>query len=86
MAVKNVVFTRPNWVGRKVVGMKKKLFLPFLTKPGPTFWPHKAQIRNSLNSILVKKYRNYISNFVNLRLTKVKLVNIISFFAIFDPN
>ena len=86
MAVKNVVFARQNWVGRKVVGMKKNFFLPFLTQPGPTFWPHKAQIRNSLNSILVKKYRNYISNFVNLRLTKVKLVNIISFFNIFDPN
>ena len=38
MVVKNFVF-RQNWVGRKVTGMKKKFFLPFLTQPGPTFWP-----------------------------------------------
>ena len=42
--------------------------------------PKKAQIWNCLNSILVKKDRNYIIiNFVTLRLTKVKLLNIISF-------
>ena len=58
MAVKNFVF-RQNWVGRKVAGMKKT-FLPFLTQSGPKFWPQKAQIRNSLNSILVKKNRIYI--------------------------
>ena len=57
MALKNFLF-RQNWVGRKVAGMKT--FFPFLTQPGPTLWPQKAQIRNSLNSILVKKYRNYI--------------------------
>ena len=68
MVVKNFVF-RQDWVGRKVAGMKKP-FLPFLTQPGPTFWPQKTQIRNSLNSILVKKDRNYIIiNFVTLRLT-----------------
>ena len=59
MAVKNFVF-RQNWVGRKVAGKKKNLFLPFLTQPGPTFWPQKAQRRNSLNNILVKKDRHYI--------------------------
>ena len=68
MAVKNFIF-RENWVGIKVVGMKQP-FLPFLTQPGPTFWPQKAQIRNSLNSILVKEGRNYIIiNFVTLWLT-----------------
>ena len=36
MAVKNFVF-RQNWVGRKVAGMKKNLFWPFLTQPVPTF-------------------------------------------------
>ena len=44
MTVKNFAF-RQNWVSRKVAAMKKKLF-PFLTEPGPTFWPQKAQIRN----------------------------------------
>ena len=40
---------------------------------------------NFFNSILVKKDRNYIIiNFVTL--TKVKLLNIIGFFAIFDPK
>ena len=68
MAVKNFIF-RQNWVGRKVAGIKKTFF-PFLTQPGPTFWPQKAQIRNSLNRILVKKDRNHIIiNFVTLRLT-----------------
>ena len=53
----------------------KTTFLPFLTQPGPTFWPQKAQIRNSLLSILVKKDRNYIIvNFV-----KVKFLKIVSF-------
>ena len=69
MVVKNFVF-RQDWVGRKVAGMKKNLFLPFLTQPGPTFWPQKAQINNSLRSILVKKDRNYIIiNLMTLRLT-----------------
>ena len=54
MAVRNFVF-RQNWVGRKVVGTKKKTFFPFLTQLGPPrFWPQKTQIRESLNSILVK--------------------------------
>ena len=56
-------------IGRKVTGMKKKLFLPFLTQPGTKFCTQKAQIRNSLNSILVKKENNYIiTNFMPLRL------------------
>ena len=51
-----------------------------LTQTGPTFWPQKAQIRDSLNSILVKKDRNYIIiNCVTLRLTKEKLLKMISF-------
>ena len=70
MAVKNFVF-RQNWVGRKVAGMKKTFFAIFDPRCGPTFWPQKAQIRNYLNSILVKKDINYIIiNFVTLTLTK----------------
>ena len=60
----------------------KQPFLPFLTHPGSTIWSQKAQIRNSLKSILVRKNRKYIIiNFVTLRLTKtkVKLLKIISF-------
>ena len=58
----------------------KQPFLPFLTQPGHTYWPQKSQIRNSLNSILVKKGKNYIViNFVTLRLTKVKFLKITSF-------
>ena len=49
MAIKNFVF-RENWVGSKVAGMKTT----FLTQPGPTFWTEKAQLMDSLNSILVK--------------------------------
>ena len=65
MAVKNFVF-RQNWVDSKVAGMKKNLLL---TQPGPTCWPQKAQIRNSLNNILIKKDSHYIFiNFVTLRL------------------
>ena len=68
MAVKYFVLIE-NWVGSKVAGMKRT-FLPFLTQPGATFWLQKAQIRNSLKSILVRKNRNYIIiNFVTLRLT-----------------
>ena len=37
-------------------------------------WSPMAQIRNSLNSILVKKYSNYIIiNFVTLRLTNSEI-------------
>ena len=68
MAVKNFVF-RENWVGSKVPGMKTVFFAIF----DPTwtqYWPNKARIRNSLNSILVKKGTNYIIvDFVTLRLT-----------------
>ena len=86
MAVKNFVF-RQNWVGRKVAGMKKTFFANF----EPT-WTHilaiKAQIRNSLNIILVKKDRNYIIiNFVALRLTNLsEIIENNQFFAIFVPN
>ena len=83
---KNFIF-RQDWVGRKVAGTKKTFFLPFLTQPRLIFWPLKAQIRDFLKSILVKKYINYIIiNFVTSRLTIVKLLHIISFFANFDPN
>ena len=55
---------------------EKIFFLPFFTQSGPTFWSQKAQIRNSLNSILVKKDRNYIIiNSVTLKLTNSSLSN-----------
>ena len=65
MAVKNIVF-RKNWVGSKVAGMKTTFFAIF----DPT-WTHifdpKDPKRNSLNSILVKKDRNYSTiDFVTL--------------------
>ena len=84
MAVKNFVF-RQKWVGRKVAGMKKTFFA-FLTQPGPTFWTQKTQIKNSLNSILVKKDRNYIIiNFVNLKLTnQSEIIENNQFFAIWS--
>ena len=69
MATKNFVF-RQNWVGRKVAGMKKNFFSPIFNPNWSHIVTPKAQIRNSLNSILVKKDRNYIIiNLVNLRLT-----------------
>ena len=61
MTVENFVF-RENWVVSKVAGTKTTFFATF--DPNPSI-----QIRNSLNSILVKKDRNYIINFVILRLT-----------------
>ena len=68
MAVRNFA-VREIWVGSKVAGMKTT-FLPFLNQFGPTFWPQKAQIRYSVNNILVKKDRNcIIINFSTLRLT-----------------
>ena len=70
MAVKNFVF-RQNWVGRKVAGMKKTLFFVIFDPTWATFFYQKAQIRTSLNSILIKKGINYIIiNFVTLTLTK----------------
>ena len=57
----------------------KTTFLQFLTWPGPTLWPQKAQIRNSLNNILVQKDNHIIITFMTLRLTKVKFLKIISF-------
>ena len=66
MAVKIFVF-RENWLVSKVTGMKT-IFFPFLTQAGPTFWSHNAQIRNSLNSILVKKY----SQFCDFKTDKLK--------------
>ena len=65
MAVKNFVF-REDWVDSKVAGTKTTFFAIF--DPTWTFWSQKDQIRNSLNSILVKK--DYIIiNFVTLRLS-----------------
>ena len=65
---------------QKKAWYEKNVFLPFFTQPGPIFWSQKAKIRNSLNSILVKKDRNYvIISFVTLKLTKVKLLKILSF-------
>ena len=88
MAVKNFVF-RENCVDSKVAGMMKTTVFPIF---GPT-WTHilahqKAQIRNSLNNILVKKDRNYITiNFVTLILTNDdKIFENNQFFVIFDPN
>ena len=85
MAVKNFVF-RENWVGSKVAGMET-IFLPFLTQPGPTFWPRKAQINNLFRSILVKKDSEIKT------VTKVKFLKIMSFLPFltqigqkFDPN
>ena len=50
MAVKKFVF----WVESEVSGMKIAFFfLSFLTQPGHTFWPQKAQIWDYLNRILV---------------------------------
>ena len=42
MAVQNFV-SRGNWVGSKVVACMKTTFLPFLTQPGPTFWPKRPK-------------------------------------------
>ena len=86
MAVKNYFF-RQNWVGRKVAGMKKSFFAIF-ERIWTQFWAQKAQIRNSLNSILVKKDKNYIIiNFVTLRLNSLsEIIENKQFFAIFDPN
>ena len=75
----------------------RKNLLPFLTQPGPTFWPQKTQIRNSLNNILVKKDRNYINYYqicdFKTDKIKVKLLRIISFLPFWtqigqkvDPN
>ena len=65
MAVKNFVFR--HW--EKSDWYEENTFLPFLTQPGTKFCTQKAQIRNSLHSILVKKENNYIiTNFVTLRL------------------
>ena len=62
MAFKNFIF-RENWVGKEVAGIKIAFFLPFLNQPGPTFWPQKATIWNSLNRISMfnaQKGRSYI--------------------------
>ena len=70
MAVKNFVF-RQNWVGRKEAGMKKKTFVAIFDPTWTQILAQKAQIRNSLNSIFVKKDINYIIiNFATLTLTK----------------
>ena len=79
MVVKNFVF-RENWVGSKVAGMKTSFFAIC----DPTW----TQIRDSSNSILVKKDRNYIIiTFVTLRLTNQSaILENNQFFANSDPN
>ena len=68
MAAKNFDF-RENWVGSKVTGMKT-FFCHFWSNLAPHFGTKNTLIRNYLNSILVKKDKNYILiNFVTLRLT-----------------
>ena len=68
MAAKNFDF-RENWVGSKVTGMKT-FFCHFWSNLDPHFGTKNTLIRNYLNSILVKKDKNYILiNFVTLRLT-----------------
>ena len=78
MAVKNFIF-RENWVDSKVAGMKATFFAIF----DPTWTlilAAKHPSKEFLNSILVKKDKNYIIiNFVALRLTKVKFMKIIIF-------
>ena len=85
MVVKNFVFNfRQDWVDRKVAGMKKIYFCHFW----PYLDPQKAQIRNFLNSILIKKDRNYIIiNFVTLRLTNYsEIIEYYQFFCQFWPK
>ena len=57
MALKNFSF-RENWVGSEVAGMKIA-FLPFLTQPGPTFWPQKGPniefLKQNFNSQSLRK-------------------------------
>ena len=73
---KNFVFWE-NEVGSKVAGMKTTFYTIF----DPT-WTHilapKAQIKNSLNSVLVNK-KLFTINFKTLGLTKLKFLKIISF-------
>ena len=59
MAVKNFVL-RENSVDNKVAGMKATFFAIFDPKMDPYLGLKKTQIRNSFNSILVKKKTNYI--------------------------
>ena len=58
MAVKDFVF-RENWVCSKVARTKTTLFAIFDTTEIHIL-AQKAQINNSIRSILVKKDRNYI--------------------------
>ena len=53
----------------------KQPFLLFLTKPGPTFWPQNAHVKNSQISILVFTW-----------LERQKLLPTLCFFPIFEPN
>ena len=67
MAVKNFVF-KENWVGSKVAGMKTAFFAIFdPTWPRPIIWPQKTQIRNSLNSILIKEGKLYYYQFCDFK-------------------
>ena len=65
----------------------KKLFFGILDPTLTHILAIKDPKKNFIHRILVKKDKNYIIiNSVTLQLTKVKLLNIINFFAIFDPN
>ena len=77
MAVENFVF-RENWVGSKVAGMKAIFFAIF----DPT-WINLVAPKGPKNKFLKQDFRNksrnyIITNFVTLRLTKVKFLKIIS--------
>ena len=68
MAVKNFVL-RENSVDNKVAGMKATFFAIFDRKMDPYLGPQKTQIRNSFNSILVKKKQIILLSILTLRLT-----------------
>ena len=85
MTVKNFVF-RENWVVSKVAGVKTTFFAIV----DPT-WSHilASQCSNKglLKQHFSKKDRNYIINFVTLRLANYsEILENNQFFAIFDPN
>ena len=71
MVVQKFVF-RENWVGSKMVTSMKTTFLPFLTQFGPTLWPQKTQIKNSLNRMLVfnqqERQKLYYHQFCDFRI------------------
>ena len=52
MVVQKFVF-RKNWVGSKVVAGINTISFAIFDQFGPTFWPQKTQMKNSLNRLLV---------------------------------